>query len=96
MSQRMGELAQWVKCHNLNSFGTDSTEKTGSEEMTGTHRGQLGGGVSDVPCTLMETRQQPRKSAWETCEPGMVGHAYNLRLQKVEAGRSRVQGQLQL
>lgn len=55
-------------------FGTDLTGMTGHEEMTGTHRERLG---SDVPCTLTERHQQPRKSAWEMYEPGMVGDACN-------------------
>lgn len=44
MGQRPGKMAQWVKCHNPNSFGTVLTGKTGNEEMTGTHREQLGPG----------------------------------------------------
>lgn len=61
--------------------------------MTDTHPGKLG---SNGPCTLMEIHQRPRKLAQEMCEPGMVVHAYNTSTQETGAGRSGVQGQLQL
>lgn len=45
----------------------------------------------------MEIHQRPRKLAQEMCELGMVVHAYNTSsTQETGAGRSGVQGQLQL
>lgn len=61
--------------------------------MTDTHPEKLG---SSGPCTLVEIHQQPRNLAQEMYEPGMVVHAYNTSTQETGAGRSGVQGQLQL
>lgn len=93
MSQRLGATAHWVKCHCLHSFGTNLTRVTGNEGMTHIHPEKLG---SSGPCTLMEIHQQPRNLAQEMYEPDMVVHAYNTSTQEIGAGRSGVQGQLQL
>lgn len=74
MSQKLGAMAHWVKCHRLHSFGTNLTRVTGNEGMTHTHPEKLG---SSEPCTLMEIHQQRRNLAQEMYEPGVVVQAYD-------------------
>lgn len=82
-----GETAPWVECH---SFGTDLTVMTRNDRYT-----QRTAGVGRATHSDGDT-PAARKSAWETYEPGMVGHACHPGAWKVVAGRSGVRGQLQL